>query len=357
MSKLLINIILPFPVTKPVGGAKIMYEYANRLQAKGHDVFIYHSIKRPFKKSNTPVFIKQLIFFFRNVTRPNWFKLSKNIVCKIVPEISNKTVRNADIVFSTWWQMTYAVKELSESKGKKFNLIQDYENWSGNKQAVDNSFTLPIQHMVISNYLQQLVMQKTGVLPFHLPNAIDTNIFYKAQNVSEEKAHTLIMLYSTEQRKGTQYGMEAIALLQKKFSKLKVILFGVPPAPPDLPEYITYYQKPSNLNELYNQAAIFCSPSLGEGWALPPAEAMACGCAVVCTNIGGHWDYAINNETALLVEPTNVTQMVDKISLLLLDDDKRNKLAQNGYELITTKFSWEISTNNLQTQFYTALNA
>ena len=49
MPLLRINIILPFPVTKPVGGAKIMYEYANHFSAKGHRVTVLHSLKRPFK--------------------------------------------------------------------------------------------------------------------------------------------------------------------------------------------------------------------------------------------------------------------------------------------------------------------
>ena len=36
-----ISIVLPFPVTKPVGGAKIMYEYANRLAEEGNKIVIY----------------------------------------------------------------------------------------------------------------------------------------------------------------------------------------------------------------------------------------------------------------------------------------------------------------------------
>mgnify|MGYP003350828049 CR=1 FL=1 len=46
-----IAMVLPFPVTKPVGGAKIIYEYANRLFERGHSITIYHSIKRPFKNA------------------------------------------------------------------------------------------------------------------------------------------------------------------------------------------------------------------------------------------------------------------------------------------------------------------
>ena len=355
MPTLKINIILPFPVTKPGGGAKIMYEYANRLFEKGHEIYIYHSIIRPYKKSKTPVWIKQLIFFLRNVARPKWFLLHKDIVCKIVPEITDKYLRNADIVFSTWWQMAYAINELNNLKGKKFNLIQDYENWTLNVEAVDKSYDLPINHLVISSYLQKLFHEKSGKNAIHLPNAIDISKFYSEKVLQTRDTYTLIMLYSKEPRKGSKFGLEALELVYKKHSHLKVILFGVFPQPDQLPAYITYYQKPKNLQSLYNSASIFFSPSNGEGWALPPAEAMACGCAVICTDIGGHLDYAIDGETALLVQPKNVNDMVEKIIKMLEDPTLLNNISKNGQQLITSNFSWEKSTKKLEDCFLNSL--
>ena len=93
------------------------------------------------------------------------------------------------------------------------------------------------------------------------------------------------------------------------------------------------------MNTVYNQHAIFFSPSLAEGWALPPAEAMAAGCALVCTQIGGHADYAFTNETALLVEPKNIQDMVHKLRRLLNDKLMRIQLAERGHEFITKHFS------------------
>jgi glycosyltransferase involved in cell wall biosynthesis len=355
MNSLTINIILPFPVTKPGGGAKIMYEYANRLYERGHQICIYHSIKRPFKRSKTPTWMKQIVFFFRGVARPQWFPLHKNILCKIVPEISDRYIKDADIIFSTWWQMAYAISLLDNSKGKKVNLIQDYENWGGQQTLVDESYKLPIHNMVISCYLKKLVEEKSGVSTFHLPNAIDIKKFSKKANEKLRVPFTIIMLYSQEARKGTEYGLKALALVQQKYPKLKVILFGVFPAPINLPSYISYFQKPDNLNDLYNTATIFFSPSLGEGWALPPAEAMACGCAVVCTDIGGHLDYAIHEQTALLVEPKNINDMSEKIITLLENSSLCNKIADNGHRLITTTFNWSSSTNKLEDYFYNSL--
>ncbi|MEO6540618.1 MAG: glycosyltransferase family 4 protein [Ferruginibacter sp.] len=355
MKKLNISIILPYPVTKPSGGPKIMYEYANKLSGNGHRVTIYHSIKRPYKKSNTPLFVKRMVYALRGIDRPAWFPLEKNIRSIIVPSITDKYIADADIVLSTWWQMAYAVDRLASSKGEKFNLIQDYEIWNGRNELVDQSFCLGVKNIVIAKYLQELVYKKSGIMPTYLPNAIDTGKFFVSANIAERNDHSVIMLYSDEPRKGTQYGLDALYAIQKTNPDLQVTLFGVYPKPPVLPGWITYHHKPGNLPELYNSAAIFFSPSLTEGWALPPAEAMACGCAVVCTNIGGHADYAFENETALLVEPKHVSEMVDTISILLNDVSLRNKLAQNGSSFIVSKFSWDKNLQKLEALFYQAL--
>lgn len=354
MRKLKINMILPFPVTKPVGGAKIMYEYANRFSSSGHDVTIYHSIKRPFKFSRTPVWLKLLIFNLRNVARPSWYNLNASVKSVIVAEITDRYIGDGDIVISTWWQMTYAVSLLHESKGRKFNLIQDYETWKGHQNEVDASFSLPVTHIVIAKYLSELVKMKSGKLPIHIPLAIDNNLFHQNVKPEDRNPKSVLMMYSEEKRKGTQYGLDCLRQLQEKYPALQVVLFGVYKKPESLPSTFIYHQRPKNLSELYNKAAIFVTPSFGEGWALPPAEAMSCGCALVCTNIGGHLDYAKDNETALLFEPGNVNEMFLKIESLLNENEKRIRLANSGYELISTTFNWNQSVQKMENCFYQA---
>ena len=214
--KLKINMVLPFPVTKPVGGAKIMYEYANRFAVSGHSITIYHSIKRPYKKSKMPLWLKRIIFIIRGVARPSWFPLNENIKSIIVPEITNKYLKDADIVISTWWQMTYAVSMLDERKGKKFNLIQDYENWKGQEDKVDASFSLPVTNIVIAKYLYDLVENKSGKAPIHIPLAIDGELFYQKIIPVNKNPLSIIMMYSEEKRKGTKYGLACLQKLKEK---------------------------------------------------------------------------------------------------------------------------------------------
>lgn len=344
-----ITIILPFPVTKPVGGAKVMYEYANRLYAKGHHIVVLHSIKRPYKKMKTPLWLKKFIYSARGVARPKWFELHTEIESLIVPEITNQYVPDADIVISTWWQMTYAVSKLSPQKGKKFNLIQDYEVWKGNTELVHQSYCLPVTHIVIAPYLQQVVENQSGKKTLLIPMAIDTEKYFIQQPVENRKPASILMLYSKELRKGTKSGIEALIKLREQLPTLSVTLFGVYKKP-GLPAWINYQQRPENLPQLYNQHAIFFSPSLGEGWALPPAEAMACGCAVVCTAIGGH-SYAIDNETAITVKPEAVNEMGDKLAELILNNEKRIELAKKGNLYLMNNFTWKIAINTLEKYF------
>jgi glycosyltransferase involved in cell wall biosynthesis len=54
------------------------------------------------------------------------------------------------------------------------------------------------------------------------------------------------------------------------------------------PSYVEHFRDPppEMLVRLYREADVYLSPSLAEGWHLPPMEAMACGCALVATRVG-----------------------------------------------------------------------
>ena len=81
---------------------------------------------------------------------------------------------------------------------------------------------------------------------------------------------------------------------------------------------------------------MYLCPSESEGWHLPPAEAMACGCAVVSTDIAGVHDYAVHGETALLAPVGDVAGLGSHLVTLLTDEEARVRLARAGHERIGT---------------------
>lgn len=320
-----------------------MYEYANRFAAAGHQVTVLHSLRRPFKKMRSPLWWKRLVFVCRGATRPSWFPLDNRVNSTIVDEISDVFVPDGDILFSTWWQTAYALAKLSPRKGIPVNLVQDYENWTGQEDLVKSSYRLPLRHAAISNWLRVLVENESGYKVQLLPNAVDTNNFIQVVTPASRNHLSVLALYSEEPRKGTRYIIAALESLRTQYPGLLFSFFGVYPRPASLPEWVQYYQKPRDLSTLYNQHAIFLSASLGEGWALPPAEAMACGCAVICTNIGGHADYTKENETALLIPTEDSAAIITALTTLFDNKALRIQLAEKGRKLLLEKFSWDQS--------------
>ena len=149
--------------------------------------------------------------------------------------------------------------------------------------------------------------------------------------------------------KGSAEGLKAMQIVRDRIPALEADLFGVPPAPEGLPSWIRYHRNPqqARLRELYNQAAVFLAPSWAEGWPLPPAEAMICGAAVVATDIGGHREFCMPNQTALLSLPKDPNAMAENLLILLMDQERRICLARAGSEFIQ-QFTWDRAVNALE---------
>lgn len=347
-----INIILPVIPTSPSGGPKIMYEYANYFAKQGHQVFLYHVCSPRYLKGILPHYLRYLKneIFHKNF-RPRWYDLDKSIKSKNIPRLRNEYIKDANVTFFTNWTIAEEVFELSEKKGKKVNLIQDYELWIGNdKEKLHASYRLPITHVVIADYLADIVEKESGIRPTIIYNGINENIFKLKTTIEDRNSHTVSMLFSLEERKGSQYGLNALRICKKEIPDLQVELFGIYPKPKELENWINYTQKPKNLCSLFNSTAIYFTPSNGEGWALPPAEAMFCGCALVCTNIGGHAAYAKKDKTALLTNVADPCDMANKLLSLLQDNDKRITLAKEGNKYIK-QFNWDKAVSKMLLTF------
>lgn len=328
-----------------------MYQYANELACKGYKITIYHAIKKFEKKSFVPSYIKKVIYKLRGVEKPVWFNLHPSIVSKIVTEINDGNIDDADIVFSTWWSVAYLVNGLSASKGRKFNLIQGYEIWKGNKDLVHSSYRLEIHHIVISKYLISLIEKISGRKPLYLPNAIDFEKFHIVVPPQERNRASICMLYSSDIIKGTSFGLKALMEVKELVPELVVELFSIFRDPGNLPAWISFRHKPNDLVGLYNRNAIFLSPSLTEGWALPPAEAMASGCAVICTDIGGHHDYAIDGQTALLVKPEDHNSIKSALLKVITNNSLRLGIANKGNAYLNENFNLKRSASMLEDYF------
>jgi glycosyltransferase involved in cell wall biosynthesis len=104
----------------------------------------------------------------------------------------------------------------------------------------------------------------------------------------------------------------------------------------DFPGFVSSQEKV----DLMRRSHVAVYPSLKEGWGLTNIEANACGTAVVAANSPGLRDSVVNNETGLLYQYGNVSDLGEKIISLLTDEQTRARLDKGGLEW-ARKFNWD----------------
>ncbi len=98
------------------------------------------------------------------------------------------------------------------------------------------------------------------------------------------------------------------------------------------------YVSDAALAELYRRCAVFCYPSLGEGFGLPVLEAMAAGAAVVTSQISSLPE--VGGDAVEYVNPCQVASIAAGLRKVLGDESHRAELAARA-QARAAEFSWE----------------
>ena len=101
--------------------------------------------------------------------------------------------------------------------------------------------------------------------------------------------------------------------------------------------HFTGFVGDDDLLQLYNAADLFMFPSFYEGFGLPILEAMACGCAVACSNTSAMPEVA--DGAAILFDPASPDSMARGMADLLLNYELRARMEVLGAQR-AAHFSW-----------------
>lgn len=100
----------------------------------------------------------------------------------------------------------------------------------------------------------------------------------------------------------------------------------------------TGYVADEVLPTLYGGADVFCYPSKYEGFGLPPLEAMACGCPVLCVRASSLPE--VVGDAAVLLPPDNSNDWANALEKLLSQPAVRERWRERGLARAQL-FSWE----------------
>ena len=341
-----ISFLLPGSGKSPSGGLKVIYEQANRLVNAGYTVYMVYPVQ---------VFIRKITFrnilgtikrylqgFLFDSYKAKWFDLDPKIKEVKAFSLRYSKVPKTKFYCATSLETSYFLNDYPINTKNKIYYIQGYETGNTPEPYTSRSYTFDMKKIAIAPYLMEKV-KATGNEAYYIPNGFDFVKFGVDSAIEKRNPHIAMMMYaSNDDIKRCSDSIKAFEIVKEKIHDLKVLMFGVPARPNNLPEWFEYHQTPGGpeLRELYNTAAIFVASSRTEGLALPPAEAFICGCALCCTDIGGFAVYAKPDVTAKVCKVYDYKTMAENILFLMTHNNVRIEYAKAGNKLMQ-EYTWE----------------
>ncbi|MCC4388264.1 glycosyltransferase family 4 protein [Limosilactobacillus reuteri] len=318
-----IGFVLPMPTTKIVGGYKVVYECANYLAQKGHDVTIFYNSDKGRNSKSLPPFIVYSLRQLICLKEPSWFRLLPEVKKVNLYSLDKKYFKDYDVVVATAAETAIFVNELSVKK--KIYLIQDFEkDWQLSEEQLFKTYNYPdMTLVVVSKWLLKKISEHTNKEIHYIPNGINERVFrdYK----QPRKKYSIAMLYHLDQRKGAEVGLNVIFKLKQKYPKLEVNLFGTPKRDASWPSWIKYtrFAKPEQVAQIMNSSSVFLCTSRFEGFGLTGLESLFCGCEFVTTDCGGVREYA-SEDNSIICEVDDVNGLVQGVSKIFENLEQKN---------------------------------
>jgi len=367
------------------GGVRYIFEVANRLKEKGHDVKIValtgdHSwfknlkVDVIYKPLNLNMFrstVYSLYKFYSHITLQNVrrtpYGVFRSISSKLLGVRPDSIIEladlikdfDADVTIATYYLTAFSVW-FSQNKNP-FYLMQDFPELVENNEGKIGlnmfyfSLKLPFSFITVSSYTKQLIAENnpTAKITIAYPG-VNLSIFKPGKNNSYSQKKKVMIILGGTKYKGDELALKVLQNVNKKMP-IHVIFVGNK-------RLVSYYLKTMKLDfkytvfsnvpdevlaELYSSSDAFLYTSYVEGFGLPPLEAMACGTPVVMTDNKGSRDYAVDGFNALISQPGDVKSLTDNLLKVLQDDKLRDRLIENGLET-AKKFTWEKTVENFE---------
>ncbi|MCH8003557.1 MAG: glycosyltransferase family 4 protein [Nanoarchaeota archaeon] len=241
--------------------------------------------------------------------------------------------------------------DLFPLKNKLLKKLQNFVMKNSDYVTVNSNATRNELVQRFPNYISKIKV---------IPMGVDVNLF-KKRKVRKPKQYTknkiLLFVGRLSDQKGLQYLIDSMPEIIKYDSKVKLLIIGEGPYGKILQEkshnnkiekHVEFLGSMSvaKISKYYNFADIFVMPSLStktgtEALGLSLLEAMASGCAVVGTNVGGIPFVIKNNYNGILIRQKDHQKLSNAIIALLKNRKKSIKLGNNAAEFIRKNYSWD----------------
>jgi len=188
-----------------------------------------------------------------------------------------------------------------------------------------------------------------------LYNAIDQELFEKT---TVEKSETPLLIYIGRIKKYKQIELviDVLPKLKEKYPDIELHIGGSGDHLDELKKYandkgvadcvkFVGFLSEEEKAKLLGRAWVFVTMAMKEGWGITVIEANAMNTPVVGSNVPGLRDSIQNGKTGYLVEIGDEAELINRISELIDDKEKREKFSNSAKEW-SLKFSWQTSADH-----------
>lgn len=283
---------------------------------------IFRIYNKIFKKNTLANMINKhnfdLVHFPFQVIKPQGIKTKKVIsIMDIQHEFYPEFFSKPDLI-SRARTFPYAAKNAN-----KIIAISEFT-----KKSLNKIYKVPLSKIdVVHLSHNSRLFNKNSTIDSKLRRALPNKYFYYPAASWPHKNHKLLI--------------EAFMIFSKKNPSCKLVLTGISKQNENelsdlikslgMKDKITKlgYVSRDSLPTLYKGAVSLVFPSLFEGFGIPPLEAMAVGCPVICSN--GSSLPEIVGEAGLYFNPNNANDIADKMDIIFSNNKLRKALIKKGY--------------------------
>jgi L-malate glycosyltransferase len=224
--------------------------------------------------------------------------------------------------------------------------------------------------VVNSKEIQRHLVEEVGVhadLTYLCYNGVDTNEFHPRdrQRVPRLKDSKLVIgiVCALREEKGLALLVEAFSKIRWERDAMKLVIVGQGPMRAqlealrdrlDLQNEMLLAPATSEVAAWMRSIDIFVQPSTSESFSNAMLEAMACGCCVIGSRVGGTPELIGDQTSGLLFNSGDLDGLVECLRKVIRDEELRNRLASGAAHRAATEFSIERAVKRTEA-LYTSL--
>lgn len=198
-------------------------------------------------------------------------------------------------------------------------------------------------------------------------NGVETREFYPAQRGNLARPYGASLVIGSVSVLRPEKGLE---LLQSAFAKVrhlapgvKLLIVGNGPELDRLQKHAqalglgddcVFQPAVAAVAPILRSIDIFVSASHSEAFSNALLEAMACGCCVIGSRVGGTPELIGEHQRGLLFEKGNIEDLADKLASFMLDADMRRSYGHCAAEFAKNNLSMEVNVRRAS-EIYTML--